>query len=157
VIYKLKASLMASTSCPSPLCKFAPLQITSLVVAALPSHQYPVSSDHRTWDRPIVTRPRAGRIGFNSRRGQGDFSKTTRPTLRPAQPPVQWVPGALPTGVKWSGREADYWPPDSASKCHYGVYRNNFTFTFTQESGRSYCLASCHLCFTHTHTHTHCT
>ena len=29
--------------------------------------------------------------------------------------------------------------------------------SFTLESGRCQCLASCHMCFTHTHTHTHCT
>jgi len=34
--------------------------------------------------------------------------------LRLAQPPIQWVPGALPLGVKWPGREADHFPPPSA-------------------------------------------
>jgi len=29
----------------------------------------------------------------------------------PAQPPIQWVPGALPLGVERPGREADHSPP----------------------------------------------
>jgi hypothetical protein len=34
--------------------------------------------------------------------------------LGPTQPPIQWIPGALSLGVKWSGREADHSPPSSA-------------------------------------------
>jgi hypothetical protein len=29
------------------------------------------------------------------------------------QPPIQWVPGALSSGVKRPGREADHSPPSS--------------------------------------------
>jgi hypothetical protein len=34
--------------------------------------------------------------------------------MRSTQSPIQLVPGALSTGVKWSGREADHSPPASA-------------------------------------------
>jgi hypothetical protein len=42
------------------------------------------------------------------------FSKSSRPTLGPTQPPIQWVPGALSPGMKQPGREADHSPPTSA-------------------------------------------
>jgi hypothetical protein len=48
----------------------------------------------------------------------GDFSLFTiavsRLALRPMQPPVQWVPGALSQGVKRPGIEADHSSPPSA-------------------------------------------
>jgi hypothetical protein len=49
-------------------------------------------------------------LGFDSRRGLGIFLFITasRTALRPTQPPIQWVPGALSLGVKWPGREADH-------------------------------------------------
>jgi len=34
-------------------------------------------------------------------------------TLRPIQPPVQWVPGVLSLGVKRQGREAEHSPASS--------------------------------------------
>jgi len=36
------------------------------------------------------------------------------PALRPSQPPIQWVPGALSLRVKRLGREADHTPLSSA-------------------------------------------
>jgi len=41
--------------------------------------------------------------GFESRKGLGMFlfTTTSRPALMPIQPPIQWVQGALTTGVKW--------------------------------------------------------
>jgi hypothetical protein len=42
------------------------------------------------------------------------FSTSSRPALRPTQPNIQWVPGALSPGGKWRGREADHSPPTSA-------------------------------------------
>jgi hypothetical protein len=55
-------------------------------------------------------------LGFGSRRGLGIFLLTTvfRAALRPTQPPIQWVTGALSLGVKRPGREADHLPPSSA-------------------------------------------
>jgi len=38
----------------------------------------------------------------------------SRLALRPTQPPIQWVLGALSLGVKQSGLEADHSPPSSA-------------------------------------------
>jgi hypothetical protein len=40
--------------------------------------------------------------GSSPRKGLGNFLFTTasRPALEPAKPPIQWVPGALPQGVK---------------------------------------------------------
>jgi hypothetical protein len=54
----------------------------------------------------------AGRLRFDSRQGQEIFlySTTSRLTLEPTQPPIQWVPGALSPGVKQPWREADHSP-----------------------------------------------
>jgi hypothetical protein len=60
---------------------------------------------------------RAGRPGFDSRQCKiftYILSTTLRPNLRPIQPPIQWIPGALSPGVKRQGREADHSPPSSA-------------------------------------------
>jgi hypothetical protein len=38
----------------------------------------------------------------------------SRPALGPAQPPIQWVPGALSSRVNRSEREVDHSPPSSA-------------------------------------------
>jgi hypothetical protein len=57
-----------------------------------------------------------GVLGFDSRRRLGIFLFTTvsRLALRPTQPPIQWVPGALSLGVKQPWREADHSLPSSA-------------------------------------------
>jgi len=49
-----------------------------------------------------VTRLQAGRLGFDSRQGQGYFLYATgsRPALGPTQLPIQWVPGAFCPSVK---------------------------------------------------------
>jgi hypothetical protein len=54
--------------------------------------------------------------GFESRQGLGIFLFTTasRPALDPTEPPIQWVPGALPLRLKRPGREADHSPTSSA-------------------------------------------
>jgi hypothetical protein len=85
--------------------------------------------------------------GFDSQWGLGIFVFTTvsRTVLKPTQPPIQWVPGALSLGVKLPGREADHSPPSSAEVKNAWSYtstpqyvfmpwclvnhRNNFTFT----------------------------
>jgi len=38
----------------------------------------------------------------------------SRTALGPTQPPIQWIPWALPRGVKWLEHEVDYSPPSSA-------------------------------------------
>jgi len=57
-----------------------------------------------------------GVLVFDSRRGLGIFLFTTASitALKPIQPPIQWVPGALSLGVKRLGREAEHSPPSSA-------------------------------------------
>jgi hypothetical protein len=42
------------------------------------------------------------------------FFTSSRPALASAQPPIQWVPGALAPGVKRPGREVDHSPSTSA-------------------------------------------
>jgi len=37
----------------------------------------------------------------------------SRPVLGPAQPPIQWVPGALSRGLKRQNHEADHSSPSS--------------------------------------------
>jgi hypothetical protein len=71
-----------------------------------------------SWDRSVdvVIRLRAGRTGFDSRRGLQIFLLATAsiPALAPTQPPVQWVSGVLSKEVKQPGREADHSPTSSA-------------------------------------------
>jgi len=57
-----------------------------------------------------------GVLRFDSRRGLGIFLFTTasRTIMGPTQLPIQWVPGALPLGIKRPGREADHSPSSSA-------------------------------------------
>ena len=51
-------------------------------------------------------------LGFNSRQRQKFFffSKMARVVLGPIQPPLQWLPEALPLGVKWPKHEGNYSP-----------------------------------------------
>jgi hypothetical protein len=42
------------------------------------------------------------------------FSTESRPALGPTQPPIQWVPSALPSVVKRLGRKSDHSSPTSA-------------------------------------------
>jgi hypothetical protein len=59
---------------------------------------------------------RAGRQGFDSRQKKVIvlFSTASRPTLRPTQPPLQWVPEVLSLGEKRSIREDDHSFPSTA-------------------------------------------
>jgi hypothetical protein len=54
----------------------------------------------RDFSVDIATRLRAGRSGFNSRRGLVIYLLATasRPALEPTQPLIQWVPGAFSRG-----------------------------------------------------------
>jgi hypothetical protein len=61
-------------------------------------------------------RLRARWSGVRVPEGLGIFILTTasRPALGPTQLPIQWVPGALPLGIKLLGRQTDHSPPSSA-------------------------------------------
>jgi hypothetical protein len=71
-----------------------------------------------------------GVLGFDSRRGLEIFLFTTasRMALRPNQPPIQGVPGALSLGVKRPGREADNSPSSSAK------VKNEWSYTSTSST-----------------------
>jgi hypothetical protein len=72
---------------------------------------------------------RPGWSGIRVPKGAGNFSLTTasRPALGPIQPPIQWVPVALPLWVKRPRREADSSPPSSA------VVKNAWSYTSTPQ------------------------
>jgi hypothetical protein len=48
--------------------------------------------------------------GLNPGKGKIFSSPVSRPALRPNQPPIQWVLGALSTGIKQPGHEAHQSP-----------------------------------------------
>jgi hypothetical protein len=58
------------------------------------------------------------------------FSKSSRLALRSTQPPIQWVPGALSTGVKQLGREVDHSPPTSAEVKKMWIYTSTPPYAF---------------------------
>jgi hypothetical protein len=57
-----------------------------------------------------------GVLGFDPWQGLGIFlfTTTSRMALGPTQPPIQWVPGAVPLGINWPGHEADHSPQPGA-------------------------------------------
>jgi hypothetical protein len=61
-------------------------------------------------------------VGVRVPIGSRNFSTSSRPVLRPTQAPTQWVPWALPPGVKRQGREADYSPLTSAEVNNTWIY-----------------------------------
>jgi hypothetical protein len=90
-----------------------------------------------------MTRLQAGQPGFDFRQGKEIFS--LRLDLRPTQPLIEWIPGALSPGVRWTGCEADHSFPSSAVKKEWSYTstppyiimawclisnRDNFAFTF---------------------------
>jgi hypothetical protein len=77
------------------------------------------------------------------------FTTAPRTALRPTQPPIQWVPGALSLGVKWPGRKADHSPSSIAE------VKNAWSYTSTpQYAFMEWCLVKhrdfTFLPFTHT-------
>jgi hypothetical protein len=64
----------------------------------------------------IATGLRAGRPGFDSRKGKWIilYSTAVRLALRPICPPNPWMQGGFPRGVKQQGREANQSPQSSA-------------------------------------------
>jgi hypothetical protein len=68
----------------------------------------------------------------NSSRGRVKnflFSTSSRPALGSAQPPIQWVMGALVPGVKRQGREADH-SPSSAEVKKMWIYTSTPPYAF---------------------------
>jgi hypothetical protein len=61
----------------------------------------------------IATRYGLDGPGIECRWGR-DFPHPFRPALRPTQPPIQWIPGLFPEGVKRPGHGVDHQPPSNA-------------------------------------------
>jgi hypothetical protein len=65
------------------------------------------------------------------------FSTSPMPALGSTQSPIEWVPGALPTGEKRPEREADHSPPDSAEVKKMWISTSTLPYAFM-----AYCLIS---------------
>jgi hypothetical protein len=77
---------------------------------------------------------RAGRPGGRSS-GPGRvknflLSTSSRPALVFTQPPIQWIPEALSSGVKRPGREAEVSPPASAKVKEIWIYTPTTPYAF---------------------------
>jgi hypothetical protein len=58
------------------------------------------------------------------------LSTSSRPVLKPTQPPMQKVPVALCLGVIRPGREADHSPPTSVEVRNTGRYKSTHPYVF---------------------------
>jgi hypothetical protein len=74
-------------------------------------------------------RPR-GRSSSPGRLKNFLFSTSSRPALRPTQPPIQCVPEALSLRVKWPGPEAEHLPPTSAVVKKTWIYASTPPYVF---------------------------
>jgi hypothetical protein len=73
-----------------------------------PGSSVSIVSNYRLYDRAIeVQYPAEAKRIF-------PLASLSRQALGPTQPPVQWVLGALPPGLKRLGRDTDHSPPSSA-------------------------------------------
>jgi hypothetical protein len=61
-------------------------------------------------------------VGVQVLVGSRIFSTFSILALGSTQPPIQWVPGAIPLGVKQPGHEADHSPPTSAEVKKMWIY-----------------------------------
>jgi hypothetical protein len=57
-------------------------------------------------------------------------SMSSRPILGSTQPPIERVPGALSSGVKLPGREADHSPPATAEVKKMWIYISTSSYAF---------------------------
>jgi hypothetical protein len=91
-----------------------------------------IAGNVRRWRSRYSDWLRAGRQrDQSSRPGRVKiFSESSRPALRPTQPPIQWVPWALSLGIKRPGREADHSPPISAEVKKTWVYISTPAYAF---------------------------
>jgi hypothetical protein len=65
------------------------------------------------------------------------FCKSLRLALGSTQPPIQWVPGALSSGVKRPGREAEHSPATSVEVKKMWIYTSTLPYAFM-----AWCLVS---------------
>jgi hypothetical protein len=91
------------------------------------SSQSVVRSRYKDWLRAGRPRDRSSSPGRDK---NFLFSKSSRPALVSTQPPIQWVPGALSSGIKLPGREADHSPPTSAEVKKMWIYTSTPPYAF---------------------------
>ena len=80
---------------PAPLPPFSPLNIMRYFSKTCPSCRTVLillAIEGGPQQLGIATRYGLDGTGIESRWGR-DFPRPSRPALRPAQPPIQWVPG----------------------------------------------------------------
>jgi hypothetical protein len=81
-----------------------------------------------------ATRLRAGRSRFDPRQGQGRdfflFFPGYKPAVRPMQPPIQRISGALSSGEKQRWRKADDSPPSNAEVKKTWSYNSTPQYVF---------------------------
>lgn len=67
-----------------------------------------------------------------------DRCKVSRKEMGPIHSPAEWVLGAVPRGINWSGREADHAPPSSAEVKNVWSYNSNSSYDFMVCTGKIY-------------------
>jgi hypothetical protein len=90
---------------PPPLRISCHITVTSLLFTL-----FSISSSSKGWS------------SIPSRIKNSLFSTLSRPVLRPTQPPIQWVLGALSPGVKRPVRQSDHSPLTSAEVKNTWIY-----------------------------------
>ncbi|PNF27774.1 hypothetical protein B7P43_G09210, partial [Cryptotermes secundus] len=58
------------------------------------------------------------------------FSTSSTPAMGPTQPPIQWVPGGISSGLKRRGREANHSPLASAEVKKMWIYTSTPPYAF---------------------------
>jgi hypothetical protein len=86
--------------------QFASFYVTTALLSS-------IISDCTLWAKKLVGLPMGRRSSFG-RDKIFLLSASSRPVLGPTQPPVQWVPGSLTSGLKRLRRGTDHSPPTIA-------------------------------------------